>query len=144
MTREQPGTAAILITGHVIPDPDGKMPTLFAALVKPYEAFELAQVVTSALEHASPDGGLGRDDGDAIRCAGYDRHKAENHLGSLLAGLRAFRKDLRSAVDDPGAVEATVDAYLDHLCSLVLEVFRLLPNCRPQRDDRVLDNSALE
>jgi hypothetical protein len=53
----------------------------------------------------------------------------------LLAGLRAFGADLRARANDPDAVNATVDEYLDRLCAAVREVSSMLPKAHDKGQD---------
>jgi hypothetical protein len=69
-------------------------------------------------------------------CVGYDRHLVRNRLAGLLAGLRAFGADLRAELDDPEAIRATVDEYVDRLCASVTEVSNMLPKCPPKGQNR--------
>lgn len=131
MSARFPGLQAILITGED-PDPASRA-ALFGFLVKPYEAEELARLVESALERNVPGSTpAARDRSGATT---YDRHHIRNRLAGLLAGLRAFGADLRANAEDPKAVNAIVDEYLDHLCSVVQEVSRKLPDSRKRGND---------
>jgi ActR/RegA family two-component response regulator len=126
LTGKQQGVRAILISGQQIPSENKEC--VFASVLKPYEAQTLADIVMDALEHYDPVLEL-EEEPPSISCAGYDRHRVENHLGSLLAGLRAFGKELRACSDDPDEVNDLADEYLNRLCGLVMDVSRLLPSC---------------
>ncbi|MCA1959172.1 MAG: response regulator [Desulfomonile sp.] len=132
MSIRLPGLQAILITGEE-PDPLTQN-ALFGFLVKPYEAEELAWLVRSALDSKTS---VSTPAMGAILSAehAYDRHHIRNRLAGLLAGLRAFGADLRANAENPQAVNATVDEYLDRLCSVVQEVSRMLPDSRKRGKD---------
>lgn len=133
LSLNQPGVEAILISGQEVPGVESA--NVFASVRKPYEARMLADIVKDALEHSRPVSKVEKVQG-IVSCAGYDRHRVENHLGSLLAGLRAFGKEVQARAHEPEEVIALSDEYLDRLCSLVLDVSRLLPSCPPHLKNR--------
>lgn len=126
LTGSYPGALSILISGS--PVPNARLGGLFGFLLKPYDAVNLAEMVRKALDskevnfepHPAPE---------PLKCGGYNRHKIENHLGVLLAGLRAFGSEIRICASDPVAVEQVVETHLDQLCDQVLAVSKLLPSC---------------
>lgn len=129
LSERFPHLESILISGEE-PPPFGRN-TLFGYLAKPYEADTLVQMVRQALAgeaaQESPEPQI-----ESVECTGYDRHLVRNRLAGLLAGLRAFGADLRAEIDDPEAIKATVDEYVDRLCASVTEVSNMLPKC-PQK-----------
>lgn len=116
----------ILISGEHTEDKRAK--SAFGFLLKPYEPRLLSDMVKKAMEAGLPR--LHYEPVSLVQCAGYDRHHVQNKLAGLLAGLRAFGADLRAENNDPAAVLATVDEYLDRLCAVVVEVSGKLPVCR--------------
>ncbi|MEJ2716881.1 MAG: response regulator [Deltaproteobacteria bacterium] len=128
-----PHLETILISGEE-PPPLGRG-DLFAFLAKPYEADTLVQMVRQALAGEAPqppsEAQIETED-----CVGYDRHLVKNRLAGLLAGLRAFGADLRAEIDNPEAIKATVDEYVDRLCASVTEVSNMLPKCPAGRPNR--------
>lgn len=126
LSERFPDLEAILISGEE-PPPSGRA-DLFGYLAKPYEAETLVHMVRRALagEEAQQSSEVQEEPTD---CVGYDRHLVRNRLAGLLAGLRAFGADLRAELDDPEAIRATVDEYVDRLCASVTEVSNMLPKC---------------
>lgn len=129
MSKRFPGLQAILISGEE-PEPAVRR-DLFGFLVKPYEATDLAGLVDRALSRKAPE----ETSEESVRGPEptYDRHHIRNRLAGLLAGMRAFGADLRARANDPDAVNATVDEYLDRLCAVVQEVSTMLPEARDKR-----------
>jgi ActR/RegA family two-component response regulator len=128
MSARFPDLQAILISGEE-PDPASRR-DLFGFLVKPYETTELAGLVGRALSRKAPEDASEKSVRNAV--PSYDRHHMRNRLAGLLAGLRAFGADLRARANDPDAVNATVDEYLDRLCAAVQEVSSMLPKAHDE------------
>lgn len=125
--RENPTTATVLISGEVPPTPVST--ELFDFLLKPYEAEALAKVVRRALQKHRTD----REERPRVRrqmvYGEYDRHKLDNLLAQLIAGLRAFERELLDKANDPESIRQAVARYVDPLCSTAMEVAASLPTC---------------
>lgn len=132
ISRENPATATVLISGEVPPTPLST--ELFDFLLKPYEAEELARVVRKALQKHRTDSEEQPRLRRQIVYGGYDRHKLDNLLAQLIAGLRAFERELLDAADDLESVRQAVARYVDPLCSTAMEVAALLPTCPGLKD----------
>ncbi|MDQ7781559.1 MAG: response regulator [Desulfomonilaceae bacterium] len=141
MRGRYPHMLAILISGD--PPVQAVTDELFGFLLKPYEAEELVDLVQKALAGATSSERQSvlpepEPEPEPEHCNGYDRHKLRNHLGELVAGLRAFGQELRDCSADSEAVRRTVDEYLDQLCSTAMKVSTDLPKCPATRTHRAL------
>ncbi len=126
------------------------LPGIFAVLLKPYDAADLAALVRRALakEHA----------GRSSAKTGQDQHPLDeeasdiySRLAALLSGLRRVGTQLRSYEHDPAACMSAVEAQLDELCEMVKEISReclqvnLMSHEKPKsKRRRILDQSITE
>ena len=126
------GTPVILISGET--PPESVSADLFGFLLKPYEAEAIVDMVHQALA------GETRSEEEArpplpLPCTGYDRHKIQNRLATLLAGLRTLGADLGTRGHDPRVVNRILNEDIEELCATVMEISHGLPVCPTKGPD---------
>ncbi len=139
MKERFPGLSAILISGES-PPASAETSGLAGALLKPYDAQDLVDLVNRALAGTDVPPSVATSP-EVVECEGYDRHHLQNRLSALLSGLRAFGADLRAYSGDANEVERTVDEYLDRLCGVVKEVSEELPSCPKGRKGQAKESA---
>lgn len=98
-----------------------------------------------ASSEAAAIAGEGRDDAPPDPLAGeeadgVDYHYILNRLSGLLAGLKAFEADVRSAAGSEDEVRAMADEYAERLCGIVHDVAKTIVDARDR--DRLRDRSG--
>jgi CheY-like chemotaxis protein len=131
LSKRFPGIRAIAVSGQfALPNNEE---TFFASLRKPYEIDELVDLVKKAFDLEELPGSVRMNSRPAEpvshSCSGYDRHRIQNRLAGLLAGLRALGADLAHEAEDSSAVRRITAEYVDRLCQITVEVSAMLPSC---------------
>ena len=127
-----PGIIVILISGEL--PPESVRRDLFGFLLKPYEAEAIVDMVNQALT-ACPPRAENTQVSHSVLCDGYDRHKLQNRLATVLAGLRNLGADLHAQGHDPVVVNRIVRNDIEELCATVIEISHGLPICPAQGPD---------
>jgi ActR/RegA family two-component response regulator len=140
LTALYPGISGILISGEVVPA--SVRPDLFGFLLKPYEAEAIVDMVRQALAGNSPSPET-PPASPPLPCKGYDRHKIQNRLAILLAGLRNLGADLTAQGNDPRVVDRILHEDIEELCATVMEISHGLPVCPIQGPDNGSPRSPL-
>ncbi len=135
-----PGISAILISGEA--PPDSVCPDLCGFLRKPYEAEAIVDMVRQALAGNTRSEEMPRSS-YALPCKGYDRHKIQNRLAILLAGLRTLSADLTAQGHDPRVVNRILHEDIEELCATVMEISHGLPICPTKGVDNGSQHSSV-
>lgn len=137
---ELPTAASILISADVdaCANAEKAEELEVEALRKPFEADDLIEMVRRAIgsgsgrrEHSTT---TGRAATDSLPDRRGEYHLLINRMSGLLAGLRAFGADLRESAQDPAAVRAITDEYVERLVANVREVSEILRRAKKRRE----------
>jgi DNA-binding NtrC family response regulator len=140
LTALYPEIAGILISGDF--PPESARPDTFGFLLKPYEAEAIVDMVRQALAGNTPSEETSRPS-QPLPCQGYDRHKMQNRLAVLLAGLRTLGADLDIQGPDPRLVKRILHEDIEELCATVMEISHDLPICPAKGLDNGSQRSSL-
>ncbi|MBI5571268.1 MAG: response regulator [Desulfomonile tiedjei] len=132
LTKLYPEIAGILISGDF--PPESVRHALFGFLLKPYEAEAIVDMVRQALAGNASSEERSRPS-QPLPCHGYDRHKMQNRLAVLLAGLRTLGADLDAQGYDPRVVKRILHEDIEELCATVMEISHGLPICPAKGPD---------